>query len=802
MSRQPILRWIGWGGGAVILVALAGSLAVYLAVRASLAQLDGQARVHGLSGPATIERDAEGHVTVTGATRGDAARALGYVHAQERFFQMDVLRRSAAGSLAEVFGPGALPRDREARRFLGRRHANAALGLLPAEERAVVDAYAAGVNAGLDALGARPPEYLLLRQVPAPWLPEDTLLLNLAFGFALQDAGGHLDRVRDLLHRAAGPVASAFYNPMGSDSDAALDGHRFGEPRVPGPGEFRAPARTPAAKTIADAAASPDEPRPGSNAWALSGRRTRSGAALVADDMHLELSMPNVWFRAVIRWTDPDGRPRRLAGITVPGAPALIVGSNDDVAWGFTNSAIDTTDVIDLELSVEHPGQYRTPAGWRDFEIVRETVRVAGATGETLGITNTVWGPLIGAAGDPGLRAVAWVMARPEALASGFLGLENATNVATAIEAATRSQRPAQNFVVGDRAGNIGWTLIGALPDRFGTDGSRPVSWADGTAGWRGLLPAARHPRVINPASGQIWTANQRILGAPDYLALGDGGWDNGERAGQIRDDLSSLEAATPADMLAIQLDHRARMLLGWRDRLVPVLERLRTRAAGTTNETRLAGALARATTWDAEASATNTAFPLVARFRREAIRTLLEPPMLAIQRFDPTFEGLPTQSDAIARRLLAGRPANLLPPRFESYDALLEEAADRAAKAPDLAGAPEWGHLNRLRMQHPFARAMPWLSPWLDQPETAQSGYSAGMPRIAAPRFGASERLGVSPGHEAEGYLHMPGGQSGHFLSPFYRAGHDAWLAGFPSPLLGGPVLHRLILSPDGTKP
>ncbi len=803
--RRPRFRWVLRGVVVLLGLAAMAMLGAWLALRGSLARLDGRAVVPGFSAPATILRDNEGMVTITAANRHDAARALGFVHAQDRFFQMDVLRRSAAGTLAEMFGPAAFERDREARRFQGRRHARAALDLLSAEDRAIVQAYTEGVNAGLAALAVRPPEYLLLRQPPAPWLPEDSLLLNLAFGFALQDAVGHHDRHRDLLRRAVGPVAAAFYNPIGTDSDAALDGHRYPPAAIPTPEQFRAPADVATAmtrwigepKAIAGIQPTDDELRPGSNAWALSGSRTKTGAALIADDMHLELSMPNVWFRAVIRWTDPDGRKRQLAGITVPGGPTLIVGSNGDVAWGFTNSGMDTTDVVDLELSDAHPGQYRTPTGWRDFEIIRETMAAANAPSVKFDITNTIWGPLVHEAGDPRPRAVAWVMARPEALASNFVDLENTTNLAQAIEVAARSARPVQNFVAGDRAGNIGWTLIGAIPDRFGTDGALPASWADGTAGWRGILPPEKHPRVVNPASGQIWTANQRILGDPGYVSLGDGGWDNGLRAGQIRDDLAPLASATPADMLAIQLDDRARLFAGWRDRMLPALDRIRARAAGTTNEPRVRAALAAARSWDGRASATNTAFPVVARFRRETAAMLLEPPLLAIRRLEPGHDEWPIQYDAIARRLLDERPAHLLPPRFATYDALLDEGAWRAATAPELAGTPEWGRLNELRMQHPVARAMPVLLRGLDMPRAPQSGYGAGMPRIASPRFGASERMGISPGHESEAYLHMPGGQSGHWLSPFYRAGHDAWLAGTPTPLLGGPMRHRLELAP-----
>ncbi len=798
MGRLPRpLRWIiGIVVGTVILLGLA-ALTFLLTLRASLARLDGPLPIPGLTAPVTVERDDQGLVTLSAGDRADAARALGFLHAQERFFQMDLLRRSASGTLAELFGPAARPRDRKVRPFRGRFHAAAALGLLPPEEHAILDAYTAGVNAGLDALVVRPPEYLFLRQTPAPWQSTDTLLLSLTFGFALQDAAGDLDRQRDLLLRAVGPAAYRFYNPLGSDWDAALDGHVFAPLPIPRPDEFSAPEAPKDSPGTAAMGMSDDAMRPGSNAWALAGRRTRSGSALIADDMHLDLGLPNVWFRAVLKWRDADGRQHRLAGITVPGAPTLIVGSNGDIAWGFTNSQIDTTDVIDLELAPEHPGQYRTPDGWRDFEVLEETLRAAGAPAETMRVTNTIWGPVIPVAGESRMRAVCWVMARPASLASRFVDLEKATNVTAALDAAARSARPVQNFVVGDRAGNIGWTLIGAIPDRFGTDGTRPVSWADGTAGWHGLLPPERHPRVVNPESGQIWTANQRILGDAGYLALGDGGWDLGSRAAQIRDDLSPLKAATPAEMLAIQLDDQARLFQNWRERLMPALDRLRSHAAGTTNEVVWASARQRISEWDGKAAATSTAFPFVARFRREAVRLLFEPVQQAVRKLEPKGGFFPNQAEAVVQRLLADRPVHLLNRRYSSYEGLLDEAARRANTAGEFVGTPTWGGLNRLQLHHPFSEVLPALSRWLDLPSSPQSGYAMGMPRIAAPRFGASERLGVSPGHEEEAYLHMPGGQSGHFLSPYYAAGHSDWRDGVPTPLLGGPVRHLLILSP-----
>jgi penicillin amidase len=690
--RRPLV-WIV--AGLVLLVAGA-TLLGFLCLRASLAQVEGSLRLVGLTAPVRVDRDELGVVTLTASNRLDAARALGFVHAQERFFQMDLLRRTGDGTLAELFGPAARERDRQTRPFQGRRHAVAALDLLPAGERALLDAYAAGVNQGLDALSVRPPEYVLLQLTPTPWQPADTLLLNLTFGFALQDADGSLDRLQDLLTQAVGPAAARFYHPSSSAWDAALDGSVLPPPPLPTPEEFSAPP-VPASPTTAgtgspDASDPTGEIRPGSNAWVLAGRRTRSGAALVADDMHLELNLPNVWFRAVIQWTDPNGRSRRLAGLTVPGAPTLLVGSNGEIAWGFTNSQVDTTDLVDLELAADRPGQYRTPAGWLKWEVLDEPLRASDGSVETQRITNTIWGPVLPHPLDPGPRAVAWVMARPEALATRFLALEKATNVTAALDAATDSPRPVQNLVVGDRAGSIGWTLIGSLPERFGHDGTRPVSWAEGSRGWRGLLPVAARQRWVDPVEGQIWTANQRVLGSAGYLALGDGGWDLGARSRQIRDGLTRMTNAVPGDFLSLQLDDQAPFFRPWQQRLIEASTRLSPPSTGSTNAAAWDRGLRQVPTWDGQAGTNSTAFPLIARFRTEALRLLFEPVHLALNRRQPGIQLLPAQAEAVADRLLGERPQHLLNRRFATYDELLTEAARRALHHPPLASGPTWG--------------------------------------------------------------------------------------------------------------
>ncbi len=818
--RSKTRRLLGLAATAFLAVPFLILVGVLFALRLSLPRLSGTVHVPRIENiEALIERDDQGHVTVRARSRNDAARALGYAHAQDRFFQMDLLRRAGSGRLSALLGPAMLAQDRKARIFRGHALAAQALPLLAPNDRAALLAYTEGVNAALDAMAVPPPEYLLLRAAPEPWQPEDSLVLNLTFSFLLQDPEARNDLERTLLRDALGPVAYRFFHPSGSHLDATLDHHVEPESPLPAPADFTAPMPPPAAALNAISAPpphhAPDLPGaepfvPGSNAWAVSGAFTESGAALVADDMHLLISVPGIWYRAVIRWTDDLGHERLLAGVTVPGAPTLITGSNGHVAWGFTNSMLDTSDLIELRLDPDHPDHYLTPDGWRPFTVHDEPILVAHSAPGSFRVTNTVWGPVLGSSPSGHLHAVAWAMARPEALVAHSSALENATNVTQAIAAAHAAARPVQNFVVGDRSGAIGWTLIGILPDRGSGTGEFAEDWSQPGAPWRGLLPPSKRPVVLNPPHGRIWTANQRILGASAYLALGNGGWDLGARAARIRDDLMALSRATPADMLAIQLDDSIPMLRPWHQRLLDALRSIA--ASSPSNAPAWNVAIARLRDWDGRASADSLALPVVARFRRHALHLLHEPVAWAVGQaprnpgpedvhvyFHYQFRPGP-HAERVAERLLKDRPAHLLNPRWPSYDALLAEAARRAILGPSNSIPPTlrpWGDINRTAIRHRLSPALPsWLSRWLDMPPQPQPGFHYGLPRVAGPDFGASQRFGIEPGREPDAYLHTPAGQSGHFLSPFYRNSQPDWLRGRPTPLLGNPPVHRLVLS------
>ena len=786
-------RWKSWtlrGFGALITLVLLAILAAWLFLRASLAQLDGERQVSGLAGEVKVERDAAGVPMISGSTRLDVAYATGFIHGQERFFQMDLLRRTAAGEMAELFGPKAVPLDRGNRLHRFRARAQETLARLPAAERALLERYAQGVNAGLDALGARPFEYALTGAAVRPWTAPDSLLVVWAMYIDLQGAQQARELARGWLQAHSDAAQLAFLLPEATAYDTTLD-----------QGKMAAPAPLPAQAPAWWGAAAPDPGAPiklagrdvvdsvGSNNYALAGSRSTSGAAIVADDMHLGLRLPNIWYRLVLRFPDPSapGGQRRLAGVSLPGAPpSVIVGSNGQVAWGFTNSYADSLDLVALQLDPARPGQVGLPGGWETPRAYTESIAVKGADPEPLTIRETSLGPIREVAGRS--YAVRWIAHDPAALNMNHLKLESVANVDQALEAAATNGIPAQNFVAGDVHGNIGWTIAGLLPRR-----------TDGAPTWNSVLPYAEHPRIVNPADGQITTANSRPLMGADYALLGDGGYDLGMRNRQLHEGLLAMEGRVDVRRaFAAVLDDRAILVGQWRQRALTALD---ARALdGHPQRAEFRRLLE--TSWSGRASVESSGYRLARDFMWAVHDLLYGGLNVALKQIDPKASAAAASArwPAVAARLLDEQPPGWLPAGHASWRELQLAAVDRAIGALRDAGTPlaeaTWGKRNTAEIAHPISMAVPALRPWLAAPGQQLAG-DAHMPRVAGPNFGQSERLTVSPGREEEGLYNMPGGQSGHPLSPFFLLDHAAWVEGKPAPLLPGKVEHTLRFVP-----
>jgi penicillin G amidase len=780
-------------GGAVS-VLLLGVIAGLSALRGSLPQYEGVVRSSALAAPVEVERDALGTVTVQAANRRDASWAFGYVQAQERFFQMDLLRRRAAGELSELFGKVALATDRAARAHRMRERLAAEVAALPPDKRALVDAYRDGVNAGLAALRVRPFEYLLTRNTPAPWRDEDTLLVIAAMAFTLNDAQNGRELALAQMHAALPDVAFRFLAASGGAWDAPLEGAPLAWPQPPDQAALDLHGLE--TKLLRHDAAAVERV-PGSNSLAVSGALA-GGAALIANDMHLDLGVPSLWFRARLVYPDPHraGAVVDISGAMLPGAPAFVVGSNGNVAWGFTNGYVDTTDWVRVTRDPADAARYLAADGPHAFTHHAESIRVHGAPDEILDVEETHWGPVLGKDVDGTPLALAWTAQERGAFNVDLMRLESATSADEAVAIAQSAGIPPQNVLVADRAGAIEWTIAGRIPRRSGGfDPELPADWSKSGVGWNGWLEPREYPLVANPPGQRLWTANQRMVEGALLAMLGDGGYDLGARARQLRDDLRARDRFTPADLLAIQLDDRALFLEHWKDLMRLELDR----APASPLHASMREALAQ---WNGRASTDSVAYRLVRSWRNEVIDRVLDGFAAAVRtRFaDFSMPKLP-QAEHAVWMLLEQRPANLLPPGERDWDAFLAGCADTVAGAldrqPGGLAARTWGERNTARIAHAMSRGLPaFAARWLDMPHDELPG-DANMPRVQGPAFGASERFGVAPGDEAHGYFMMPGGQSDHPLSPYHGSGHADWVRGTPTPFLPGPAEHVLRLLP-----
>lgn len=708
---------------------------------------------------------------------------------------MDLQRRNAAGELAELLGPALISTDRAYRIHRFRKLSQKVIEGLSRERRKLLDAYTAGVNSGMDDLRVRPFEYLILRRKPEPWLAEDTILtiytmfLDLSlftyrFEYSCYLAAELLPApLADyLLTRAArwdAPLQKGPPYPSPIPDSTAVDLRKWEAPEY----STETDIFTKSAGT------------PGSNNWAVAGKLTAHGGALLANDMHLSHGIPNIWYRARIRWNEGNSS-RSLTGVTLPGTPTLITGSNGDVAWGFTNSYVDAADLVRLEINRSDSTLYLTPDGWENFRTIEEVIEAAGGEVDTLLIRQTRWGPvrLEDAAGNP--MALRWTAHDTAAVNINLLELETARSVDEAVTAAAGAGIPPQNFVCADRNGDIAWTIAGRLPDRFGWNGRIPVSWADGSCGWNGYLKPEQQPRIVRPDEGLLWTANNRVAGAEFLKTMGDGGYGLGARASQIRDALREMESPDEKDMLELQLDDRALFLDQWRGFALEMVK-------GDTAAARKEFARIIREDWSGRASVESAGYRLVRAFTNSLVdiiyRGLTSPARRHSDHHWFRGQRLPYRH-AITWELVHRRPSHLLPPPYRDWKQPVMDAVDRAMKLATRGGSKasdwRWGKRNTVDISHPFIRIAPQLRRFLAAPAEPLPGDSH-MPRVQAPRFGASERMVVSPGREESGIFHMPGGQSGHPLSDFFLAGHRDWVEGRNSSLLPGPPAHRLVLKP-----
>ena len=783
--------------GLVVVVGGAGTARIHHQMKENLPQLEGEVDVTGLEAAVTVQRDALGVPRLVGENRRDIAQATGFVHAQDRFFQMDLLRRRAAGELSELMGGIAAESDRSLRIHRLRPWAQQVLAASSPQIRELLDAYTLGVNQAL-AQRAEPFEYTALWSDPRPWQPEDSILVLLSMFSRTRDPGGDWERMVALMYDTLPADLVRFLLPAGTEWDAPLLGEVLEAPPIPGPEvyDLRQIARVAKGPSDPAAALAPSAARAASNSWAVAGSLTSDGGALLADEIHLDLPLPSYFYRAAFAWTDAEGTAREVVGATLPGAPLMVVGSNGAVAWGITNSVIDTTDLILLEADPNDSDAYLTPDGPRPLERFQENVIIRGSDPETLTVEQTIWGP-VSHRDTQGRRVVVrTTMNEPGAVNLEIIQMETVSDLDGALSAAHASGIPAMNFTAVDSTGRIGWTLIGKIPRRIGFDGHLPTTWSDGSRRWDGLLASEEVPRVVDPESGRLWTANNRLVDGEMLRLLGDGGYQLGARGRQIRDRLFALDQPTVEGMRQIQLDDEALFLRRWRDHLLEVLTPDVTSDDAQRTEFRHL-----VEHWGGHASVDSAGYRMVRSYRILLGQQVFGALTAECEHADPEFDYFSNflQSEGPLWHLVSERPVHLLDPVHDDWNAQFLAGVDAVialfAPAGPLAERT-WGERNTADIGHPFTLALSPLDRFLSMPAEPLPG-SDYMPRVQDPNYGASLRMVVSPGRESEGYFHMPGGQSGNPLSPHYGDGHAAWVAGEATPFLPGPPVHQLRLLP-----
>jgi penicillin amidase len=353
-------------------------------------------------------------------------------------------------------------------------------------------------------------------------------------------------------------------------------------------------------------------------------------------------------------------------------------------------------------------------------------------------------------------------------------------------------------MVMADRSGRIAWTIYGSIPRREGFDGSLPTSWADGSRGWNGWLPTSDYPRLLDPPDGRIWTANARVVDGAMLGKLGDGSYEIGSRASEIRNRLRERDHFSVRDLLNIQLDTRASFLERWRGL---ILKTLTPQALASNNDRKTFRDIVDRG-WNGNVSADSVAYRLVRMFREQVAQQVIAFAMAECYEADQTFDYMNVRRrEGPIWKLVTEKPQHLLDPRYSSWDELLVSSIDSVieqSSAEGLGGLAErrWSEYNVTAYRHPLSPALPFVGRWLDMPTQPLPG-DLYTPRVHWGSIAASERMIVSPGREQDGIMHMPTGQSGHPLSPFYSNSHDAWVKGEPTPFLPGATVHTLTLTP-----
>jgi penicillin amidase len=799
----------------------------YFIVDSALPQLDGRLQVKGLSAPVSVTRDAHGVPTIAAASLPDLFVAQGYVTAQDRLWQMDVMRRFGAGELSEVLGDDLLKHDRE-QRILGlRTAAKKSLAMASPRDRSYFEAYAAGVNAFIDThRGRLPLEFRILKYQPKPWLPEDSIVIA---NQMVKDLNYHYfydALAREKILAKLGPelAADLYVNRSWHDRPPTVmredlsqpnhndansndndendednnDGEDAPDNSITRGGPSPSGLMTPLSTVSSAADLSADLPVNGSNDWVVSGAHTVTGKPLLSNDMHLAHQMPNLWYEAHLRAAGLD-----VAGVTLPGMPFVIVGHNQRIAWGFTNVGPTVTDVYIENFNQQ--GAYRTPQGWVQPEHRIEIIHVKGRADVTVDVRITRHGPVITelVAGETRPLALRWTLY--DGLHIPFFDVNLAQNWEEFRHALSLLDAPGQNVVYADVEGNIGYQTTGKIPIRSAGDGSLPVSGSDNAHEWTSYIPFDKLPHVFNPPSGIIATANGRIT-PDDYPYSISMEWEAPWRTARIYHVLESGGKFAAADMLGLQNDTHSEPDLFAAERFVYAVDH----AAKPSARAKQAADLMR--NWDGRMEA-SAAAPTIAELSIMELRRLLLEPKLGVAPYDRkrreevlNWTTYSWENRSVwLENILLHHPKRWLPEKFSNYDELLAaavEAAVNRSEAPKDLGSWRWGAYNAVEIQHFVLGRIPLIRHWAGPGIQEQSGSGYAV-KATSRTHGPSERFTANLADLDQSTLNIVSGQAGNFFSPYYMDQWKAWHEGttfllpFTPQAVEASKSHRLALEP-----
>jgi penicillin amidase len=735
------------------------------------------AALAGLGAPVEVWRDSLAVPHVWAKSEEDLFRAMGYVHAQDRLFQMEMFRRMADGRLSEIMGEPLLNTDKFLRTVgMGRAAAENEARLDPAHRR-MLQAYADGVNAWMsNHPGPLPPEFVALRFKPEPWTVRNSLSIAKIMAWDLADwniglvVQQSLDAVGDSLAQDLFPaypdsgltILGADANWEGRGAPAAAPAPAATPlPRVSG--HVPLPKAPPLALELLESASASQA----SNSWVIGGSKTKSGKPILANDMHLALRAPAIWYLAALHGGGID-----VVGMTLPGVPVVVAGHSGRVAWGYTNAMVDDVDLFVEEVDSANANRYRTPTGWADMTVRPETIQVKGGQRVVHQVRTTRHGPVLSDVDNRGgerVIAMQWTAHAPSTEVVALLGMNRARNADEFLRALAGFNSPHQNVVYADADGRFGYWMAGRVPIRRGGNGVLPVAGWTGEGDWTGWLNFNQHPHVQDPAEGFVVTANNRQVGAsyPHHITAS---WAEPWRAVRIRQMVEAGQNFTAADVLAQQMDVRDVWALRHLPRAIQAAER-----AG------LADAARELRAWNGESRLDSRAAPLFYVWIDE-LRTRVG----ADEFRDKSFYFPRTTLDRVLARGGGRWVDDVTTDSVETLDGL---GAAAMRTAVERVGQQTWGQIHTTRIDHPMGvvaalnRALrlnigPFPSP--GSPYTVNvSGWSGRMPPYSN-AYGSSQRHVVDMADpDGSGGFVIPTGQSGNPFSRHYRDQTQLWREG-----------------------